>query len=406
MVSFFETNIYKEFQIRKINMERKKSTKKEIIPTILILTIILISLVSFVNAQENSSSTTTLVEEIDFFWMNGCSACAQMKPYLEEISSQYNITLNSYETSKNRELFTEKLEEYEVPKNKRGYVPTVFIKDKYFVGYSSEITNAIESIILGEEIDNSENLVGEVVRTKVLGIWDVEVSLDEKSLFTAGFILALLDSINVCSITVLIFLIIYSLSIGSIKKTFKIGIIFTIVIFLFYSLFMLFLTNILGVFVNDYNFQIRMGIILISFFGGMILIKDFFWYGKGISLSIPKSAKPLLEKYIKQATIGSTIILGVLASLVELPCTAIFPLIYTTMLAESGILGFKKISYILFYNLIYIWPLLFLTFSTYFSWTKIENVDEKIQDYKGLMKLIAGIALIIISIYFTLPLIR
>lgn len=389
-----------------MNMDRKKLTKKEIIPTILILTIILISLISSVNAQEDNSSTTPLVEEIDFFWMNGCGACAQMKPYLEEISSQYNITLNSYESSKKRDLFTEKLEEYDVPKNKRGYVPTVFIKDKYFVGYSAEITNAIESLILGEEIDNSESLVGEVVKTKILGIWDVEVSINEKSLFTAGFILALLDSINVCSITVLIFLIIYSLSIGSIKKTFKTGIVFTIVIFLFYSLFMLFLTNVLGVFVNDYNFQIRMGIILISLFGGIILIKDFFWYGKGISLSIPKSAKPLLEKYIKQATLGSTIILGVLASLVELPCTAIFPLIYTTMLAESGVLGFQKVSYVLFYNLIYIWPLLFLTFSTYFSWTKIENVDEKIQKYKGLMKLIAGVALIIISIYFTIPLIR
>jgi sulfite exporter TauE/SafE len=158
-------------------------------------------------------------------------------------------------------------------------------------------------------------------------------------------------------------------------------------------------------FVNTYGTYIRIIVFLMSFFAGLILIKDFFWYGKGISLSVPQSAKPLLEKYIRQATIGSTIILGILASLVELPCTAIFPLIYTTILAESEIIGFQRIFYILIYNIIYIWPLLFVVFGTYFSWAKIENIDEKVQKFKKWMRLIAGIALLLIALYFALPLI-
>lgn len=356
---------------------------------------------NFVSAFENSDDL-----EIDFFWMTGCPACNQIKPVLEGFQEEYDFKLNSYEASRNSNLFSQRLEEYDVPGDRRGYVPAVFIGDKYFVGYSPEITEAIELILQGKEIENGDSLVGETVKTKVLGFWDVEVSLDEKSLFISGIILAFLDSINVCSITVLVFLIVYSLSVGSLKRSFKIGIVFTIIIFIFYALFMLLLTSVLGVFVNNYGGYIRIGVITISLFAGLILIKDFFWYGKGISLSVPNSAKPLMEKYIKQATIGSTIILALFASLVELPCTAVFPLIYTTMLAEAGVFGLQRITYILIYNLIYIWPLLFIVFGTYFSWTKIENVDEKIQKLKGLMRLIAGIALLVIAFYFALPFIR
>jgi hypothetical protein len=341
--------------------------------------------------------------EIDFFWTSGCSACGQMKIFLEELSGKYDIKINSYESSLNSDLFMKKLDEYHVPLDKRGYVPTIFIEENFFIGYSNNIASSIESILLGNE--KEFNLDDEIVSTKVLGFLDFEFSLENRSLLGTGFILAFFDSINVCSITVLIFLIVFSLSMGSAKRSFKIGLVFTFVIFVFYILFMILLSSFLGMFVLQYGVIIKIGVIAISSFAGILLIKDFFWYGKGISLSIPKSAKPVLEKYIQKATIGSTIILGILASLVELPCTAIFPLIYTTILAESGVIGLQKITYIIFYNLIYIWPLLFIVFATYFSWMRIERVDEIIQRNKRWMRLISGIALLIIALYFAMPLI-
>jgi hypothetical protein len=344
-------------------------------------------------------------DNIDYFYMPGCSACAQMKPFLEDLQEKYDISLNIYETSKSSNLFTQKLEEYNVPANRRGYVPAVFIGEKYFIGFSPEIAEAIENILQGKNISQENNLIGEIVKTRVLGLWDVEVSMNNRSLLVAGLLLAFLDSINVCSITVLVFLIIYSLSVGSVKRAFKIGIVFTSIIFIFYAVFMILLTGVLGLFVTNYNTHIRIAVIVISVLAGLILIKDFFWYGKGISLAIPKSAKPILERYIKQATIGSTILLAIFASLVELPCTAIFPLIYTTMLASAGSVGLQRISYILIYNLIYIWPLLFIVFGTYFSWSKIENIDERIQKSKGIMRLVAGGALLLVALYFAWPLI-
>jgi hypothetical protein len=93
-----------------------------------------------------------------------------------------------------------------------------------------------------------------------------------------------------------------------------------------------------------------------------------------------------------------------LASLFELPCTAIIPLIYSTVLADNMIIGFSRFFWIAIYNLIYILPLLLIVFGTYFSWTKIKDIDNQIQKYKKIMKLIAGLALVGIAIYFVFPL--
>lgn len=362
--------------------------------------IFLIVAIAFLLVPTISSAQKT---EVDFFYKTSCSACAQMKPFLEDLQKEYDLQINFYETSKNSELFIQRLEEYNVPSNRRGYVPSVFINGKYFIGFSSEIASAIESLLQGNEISDDGTLIGETVRTKILGLWDVELSLKNRSLFGTGLVLGFLDSINVCSITVLVFLILYSLSVGSAKRAFKIGLIFTIVVFIFYATFMILLTGVMGLFVNKYGLYIRIAMTIISLVAGLLLIKDFFWYGKGISLAIPSSAKPVLEKYIKRATIGSTVLLALFASLVEIPCTAIFPLIYVTLLTSAGIEGIQRIIYILIYNLIYVWPLLFIVVGTYFSWSKIEDIDAKVQKSKGWMKLIAGIALVLFAIYFAWP---
>lgn len=344
---------------------------------------------------------------ITFFHMYGCSACAQMKPFLEGLENEYNLNLSSYEISnkENSNLFYKYLDDYDVPKDKQGYVPVVFIKDKYFVGYNSQITQSIEEIVVKGETNLNSSFGGDVVKSEILGFWDVEVSLKNKSLITTTLLLGFLDSLNVCSITVLVFLIVYTLSIGSLKRAFKLGLIFTSIIFLFYFLFMFALTTLISSLMNQYGIYIRIILIILSLFASVLLIKDYFFYGKGLSLRIPKSAKPLLEKYLKKATIASTIIFALLASLVELPCTAVFPLIYSTILAENMVFGASRLIWIALYNLIYILPLLLIVIGTYFSWTKINNIDEKIQKYKKVMKLIAGIGLLLISFYFAYPLI-
>ncbi len=381
---------------------------------IFILLLFSLSTLSIINANEQTNTETI---EIYYFYSTGCPACGQMTPVLESFAETHNIILNKHNVS-NRDsvkLFEEKLSDYEVPRNESGYVPTVFIKDSYFVGYSSEIIKNIEDIIISENgvdvpiddengttiIENGEK--EEVFQTKIFGVWDKQFTLENRSLFATTFVLGFFDSLNVCSITVLIFLIIYLLSIGSLKKAFKLGLIYTIVIYIFYFLFMLILSSVIGMLILTYGIYIRWLILIISLGVGLLLIKDFFFYGKGITIGVPKSVKPLLEKHLKKATIISAIVFALLASIVELPCTAVFPLIFSTILAENMIFGVQRLFWIALYNLIYVIPLLIVVFGTYFSWIKIEDVDKKMQKHKKLLKLIAGILLLLIALYFGMP---
>lgn len=358
--------------------------------------------------------------EINYFYSFTCPACSQMTPFLESMQHKYGFKLNKYELSNpvNSRLFLQKLNEFNVPADMRGYVPTTFTKSNYLVGYSPE---QFENIIMKElniinEIDNNLPISdkndsiskGELtkVETTIFGLIPISVNLSGDtflSLLTSTILLAFLDSLNVCSITVLLFLIIYLLSIGSVKRVLKTGLIFTTIIYLFYFSFMLFLSTLISLFILEYGFYIRATVILFASLAGILLIKDYFFYGVGPSLAVPKSAKPLLEKYLKQATLISTIIFALLASIVELPCTAVFPMIYSTILAESMITGLEVLPWIALYNLIYVLPLLLLVLGTYFSWINIHDVDKKIQKNKKLLKLISGIVLIIIAIYFMLP---
>lgn len=382
---------------------------------LLILLMVFIS-TSLINANElnidvNNSQNNNLLE-INYFYTPTCPACSQMSPVLKGFEEKYDfLTVNYYNISSSREisnLFEKFLDDYNVPSNQSGYVPTVFIKNKFFVGYTSEIPNNIENIIIefsgGESLEPTETEKDVVLQTKVLGLWTQKISLGH-SLFITTFLLGFFDSLNVCSITVLIFLIIYLLSIGSLKKAFKLGLIYTIVIYLFYFLFMLILSSVIGLLILSYGVYIRWIIVVISLLIGLLLIKDFFFYGKGITVGVPKSVKPLLEKHLKKATVISAIIFAILASIVELPCTAVFPLVYSTVLAESSIIGLQRLLWIALYNLIYIIPLLVVVFGTYFSWIKIENIDQKMQKNKKILKLIAGVLLLLIALYFGYPLI-
>lgn len=378
-------------------------------------------LVLLMFASLNILSAGRIDLEIDYFYTTNCPACGLTTPFLEEMVNKYEIVLNKYEITRpeNSNLFRQKLDEYDVSQDRRGYVPTVFIGEDYFVGHNPqgienkiielmEINGETNHTIINE--NEKDSFIGDAtkVETKILGVIPVDFNLSGDNfinLFFSTIILGVLDSLNICSITVLMFLIIYLLSIGTVKRVLKTGTIFIAVIYLFYFLFVLFLSSLISMFILEYGIYIRSIVVFFSLVAGVLLVKDYFFYGKGISLAVPQSAKPILEKYMKQATVVSTIIFALLASLVELPCTAVFPMIYSTILAENMVVGIERIAWVALYNLIYVIPLIVLVLGTYFSWINVDKMDEKIQKNKKKLKLISGILLLIIALYFVLPLV-
>jgi hypothetical protein len=107
---------------------------------------------------------------------------------------------------------------------------------------------------------------------------------------------------------------------------------------------------------------IQIGLGTIALLVGAVNVKDFFALRRGISLSIPESAKPGLYARIRRilqadnlaGALTGIVILAGLVNLVELLCTAGFPALYTQILTLQQMPAWEYYSYLGLYNLAYI----------------------------------------------------
>ena len=169
-------------------------------------------------------------------------------------------------------------------------------------------------------------------------------------------------------------------------------------IFIFFSGFIYFLIMVLllqafQVTGEQVFITILAGIIAIIF--GILNIKDYFFFKKGLSASIPESQKPKLYKQMRKivkitsipSLIGATIILAASANTVELFCSLNLPVIYTAILTSYSFTSFQFYLYIFFYNLIYVIPLLVITLIVVITLGR-----KKLSEFQGrMLKLFSGI---------------
>lgn len=205
---------------------------------------------------------------------------------------------------------------------------------------------------------------------------------------------AVIDSINPCAFAVLIFLVGYLSLIGSPKRILRIGLIYIFTVFITYFLAGLGILQIVASFKLASMISKLAAILLIIL--GLINLKDFFWYGRGLSLAIPESRKPLLERYVRRASALGAIALGFLVAAFELPCTGGIYLGVLCLMAQTCA-KLRGIFYLLLYNLIFILPLLVILALAYlgFSSEKLETWRIK---YRRWMRLAAGLFLIILGL--------
>ncbi len=219
---------------------------------------------------------------------------------------------------------------------------------------------------------------------------------NEVSLFLLGMLLGILDgAFNPCALSTFFFLVAYLLSIGSKRKCLVIGLVYSTMIFIVYTLFMLGFLNLIQYSGKISTIKKITGILL--FFFGAIKIKDFLLPGKWFSLEIPRFFSPYIESLVKAATTSSAIILGLLVALVEIPCAGAFPFFYTTLLASKGIYGIGNILYIIWYNIFFVSPLILLTILFYLGISKVEEAEKRRKELRNYMKLISGMIMILLG---------
>jgi cytochrome c biogenesis protein CcdA len=216
----------------------------------------------------------------------------------------------------------------------------------------------------------------------------------EANLPTIGTIVitGFIDSINPCAIGVLILLLSTLVVIGKSKqKILVLGLTYIGAVYTVYFLAGLGLTMFLHSIplVLTQYISITVGMLVVV--GGIIEIKDFFWYGKGFSLAIsPEHAKKIHE-LSKRITFPSLLFLGAFVAAVELPCTGGPYLAITLILSQN--FSTTAVLLLAFYNVLFVLPLVIILMLVYFG-TKLHTIKMWKHTNKHFMRLAIGIILV------------
>lgn len=350
--------------------------------------------------------------KIYFFWGNGCPHCAHEKDFLEAIKNQYpRILVESYEVWQNpanARFFSQMTQSAGI---RSTGVPVTFVDRRVFVGFSerdkAEMEKTIYACLEQKCIDPADRLTQpmqqEIEKTIDLPFFGV-IDKSKASLPMITVILGGLDSFNPCAFFVLFFLLSLLVHARSRARMMIIGGTFVLVSGLIYFLFM---AAWLNLFMLAGNLS---AITLAAGFVGLIVaalnIKDFFFFKKGMSLSIPEQAKPILfvrmRNLLKSTSLVSmlagTIVLALAANTYELLCTAGFPMVFTRILTLHNLSPITYYLYLALYNIVYIIPLSIIVaaFTITLGARKLtEWQGRKLKLISGLMMLLLGAILVI-----------
>ena len=409
-----------------INMNYKKKTFFAIL--IIILGVFVLNQTSKVSADALPANQGRLLQEqntvsIYFFWGDGCPHCAVAKPYLQSLGDNNSLI----------EIFS--FEVYNVPENlvifeamTKAYgfepraVPTIFIGDKYWEGFSDIIqaqiqqevdrclvegcedrgkdilapTSAIDETEILEATPSTVESESEIVKLPLFG----EIDLSSKSLFLSTLLIAFVDGFNPCSIWILSMLLALTLHTGSRKKVLFIGLIFISVTAAIYGLF---ITGLFTVFkVISFVWWIQLLVALVALFFALVNIKDYFWYKEGVSFTISDKQKPGIFQRMRKlmdasqsywGLAGGTILMAAGVSLVEFSCTAGFPVLWTNLLVSQDVSGWLFVLLLLVYLIIYQLDELGIFLIAVFS-MKASKMEEK---HGRILKLIGGVLMLCLA---------
>jgi len=216
----------------------------------------------------------------------------------------------------------------------------------------------------------------------------------EAYLPTLGVVIttALIDSINPCAIGVLILMLSVLVSAKQdVRKLLLLGGVYIFSVLVVYFLAGLGLMYFFASFPLALTEYISIGVGLFIVAAGLLEIKDYFWYGKWFSLSIPPFLAKKLHNYSSNATIPGVILLGAFVSAVELPCTGAPYLAIITMLSQY--FDFTALMMLVLYNIIFVSPLIVILLLVA-SGKKLYDVKKWKEDNRGAMRLFIGIMLV------------
>lgn len=208
---------------------------------------------------------------------------------------------------------------------------------------------------------------------------------------------ALVDSINPCAIAVLLILLSSLLSTKNKRTAIFTGLLFTFGLFIAYFLAGLGLFHALNLSGMARWLHTIVGILAVLI--GLSNIKDFFYYGGGGFITeIPRSWRPTLKNMLSKVTHPIfAFLIGLVVIFFELPCTGgpyLFTIGYLASLPKISL-----IPILLYYNFVFISPLLLITGLIYFGYSNVDKAMSWKDRNIKILHLIAGIIMLSLGLW-------
>lgn len=405
----------------------------------LIILLSLFWLASTVQAQTPPPPATDLPEQraiFYFFWGDGCPHCAKAKPYLESLAEKYpELELRQFEVyynEQNANMLVAMAQHYQI---RSIAVPAMFLGTRSWIGYGEDMQPELEAAVqeclrsgcpdaaavlqpspaatpLPENLPTPRTVsTPEALPTPVVQPTAApaalqlplvgSISLQNRSAFVSTILIAFVDGFNPCSLWVLSMLLALTLHSGSRKKLFVIGLVFLTITALIYAAFIAGLFSVLKLTSALKWIQPAMAVLALVL--GLFNLKEFFWFQKGPSLSIPAEQKPGLARRMRaviddqQSLWGivlATVALAAGVSLIEFSCTAGFPVLWTNLLLTQGIGGWEFWGLLLLYMIIYQLDEIFI-----FLAAVITLRSSRLQEKHGRwLKLLGGVLMVSLAL--------
>jgi thiol-disulfide isomerase/thioredoxin len=395
---------------------------------------------------EETTQKAAVQVPVYFFWGDGCPHCATQKPFMEDLQRRFpEMVYKSYEVwyvEENRQIFFDMAAA-------AGFepqaVPTTFIGEQYWTGFYDGMKRELEAAVVAcietacpdpglnvpgtgvvteapvaipaePEPSPAEIEVGAPVGAEAEESGTIEVpeeeslitlplvgaiNLNAQSLPFSTAVIAFVDGFNPCSLWVLSILLALVIHSGSRRKTLLVGLTFLLVTAGVYGLFIAGLFKVFTIVSFIGWVQVVVAVLALGF--ALVNIKDYFWYKEGVSFTISDKHKPKIYRDIRSiisgdksslALIGATIVMALGIALVELPCTAGFPVLWSKMVSAHELSTMSFIMLLGLYLLIYLLDELLIFFTAVIT-LKASKLEEK---HGRVLKLVGGVVMMALAI--------
>lgn len=248
-------------------------------------------------------------------------------------------------------------------------------------------------------------LSGETIGASEIDLpWIGRISAERLGLPLFTLAIGLVDGFNPCAMWVLLFLLSVLVNLRDRWKILAVAGTFVFISGAAYFVFMAAWLNVL--LMVGFLRWVQVTLALLAIIVGSIHVKDFFAFKKGISLSIPESAKPGIYARVRKivmaenlfAAIAGASVLAVLVNLIELLCTAGLPALYSQILMMQNFPPWKNYAYLGLYVLAYMFDdavMVTIVVATLGKRKLQENEGRWLKLVSGLVVLLLGFVLLL-----------